>query len=134
MHPAQSWLARLLDDLRRAYSRSYKESVRLGDIPLEKSMRLWGYTLDSANNVVRFADLLTASKLRYRATRVPLDVPRVGPLEKRFDWTEILHRNPWMVPHQAAVTPVIEELVRQFVTAEVDLATRRQEMLTKANY
>ena len=105
---ARSWLATLLDHLRTAYMRSYKETLRLGEAPIEKGDEL----CVALQNAVSFTDLVTASDLRRRAGLGKVDT------SAGFLLREIEARNPWFRKHRIWTAPVTEERVRVLLDAE----------------
>lgn len=88
--------------------RPYRETVRLGEAPIERGDELHEALADSIN----FVDLLTAADLRRRAGLGKMNT------SGGFTLDVLQQRNPWFQGHRVKMAPVVSERVNALLDAE----------------
>lgn len=105
---ARRWYEGLYRQMLTSYYRAYTAR----DNP-----RLWHQFEERAGETFKFADLIQASRTRWKASHEVLDVRKTG-----FDLERITRENPWLVAHRLVTNPLIEGRLRAVRLAEEEHA------------
>lgn len=117
MTPAEQIYRDLLRRLKFEYGRVVIDVAMMGDAVPENVWR--GFT-DSLEDSLKMADIVAASKIRWRGLHQQTIVPSV---ESTID--NIIEENPWLRAHTMQTHPLIEEAAQRVAALDNDYYLKR---------
>lgn len=122
MSPTQRFYKRLLRQLRITYGEALANVIFKDKTGLE----VWDVFRNELETVFRWASVVQAGKIRYRATGEKLEIP--GPLEE-VTIDDLIEGNPWMIGHSEIIFPIVAQAVDAATVTEAAFAKEKKEAI-----